>query len=140
MFRRGFTVAGLVAAALFGSAIPASASATPSAVSCPRIVAHFDVAKWSAPEVLRGLCGHGECGRLVIAVGRLLGVLLFLFVSLDPGHQVLEVGRGEPPSERPGGRVIAPLEGDEAVFDLVKAGEIVRCEDFALNDREVTET
>ncbi|WP_281196181.1 hypothetical protein [Microtetraspora malaysiensis] len=30
----------------------------------------------------------------------LLGVELFLFVSLDPGHQVLEVGWGELPSEK----------------------------------------
>jgi hypothetical protein len=53
----------------------------------------------------------------------LLEVLLFLFVSLDPGHQVLEVGRGELPSEGPGGRVVAVLEGGESVFDLVKAGD-----------------
>jgi hypothetical protein len=73
----------------------------------------------------------------VVAVGGLLEVLLFLFVSLDPGHQVLEVGRGELPSEGPGGRVVAALEDGESVFDLVKAGEVVRCEDLALDDREV---
>jgi hypothetical protein len=33
------------------------------------------------------------CGRLVIAAGGLLVVLPVLFVSLDPGHEVLEVGR-----------------------------------------------
>jgi hypothetical protein len=77
------------------------------------------------------------CGRLVIAAGGLLEVLLFLFVSFDPGHQVLEVGRGELPSEGPGGLVVALFEGGESVFDLVKAGEVVGCEDFALDDREV---
>lgn len=84
--------------------------------------------------VLRGLCGQGECGRLVVVAGGLLGVLLFLFVSLDPGQMVLEVGWGELPSEGPGGRVVALLEGGESVFDLVKAGEVVGCQDFALDD------
>jgi len=50
MFRRGFTAVGIVAVALFVSAIPASASAAPSAVSHPRIVAHFDVATGQQPE------------------------------------------------------------------------------------------
>ncbi len=39
-----------------------------------------------------GLCGGVEYGRLMVAVIVLLEVELFLFVSLDPGHQVLEVG------------------------------------------------
>jgi hypothetical protein len=65
-----------------------------------------------------------------------LEVLLFLFVSLDPGHEVLEVGRGEFPSEGPGGRVVALLEGGESVFDLVKAGDVVGCDDLTLDDGE----
>ncbi|WP_165900662.1 hypothetical protein [Microbispora triticiradicis] len=45
----------------------------------------------------------------MLAVILLLGVMLFLFVSLDPGCQVLEVGRGELPSEGPSGLVVTPL-------------------------------
>ncbi|MGW4412810.1 hypothetical protein ACWEJ6_53155 [Nonomuraea sp. NPDC004702] len=59
----------------------------------------------------------------MVAVIALLEVGLFLFVSLDPGQQVLEIGRSELPSEGPGGRVVTPLEGDQPVFDLVKTGE-----------------
>ena len=70
------------------------------------------------------------------AVIVLLEVGLFLFVSLDPGQQVLEVGRGELPSEGPGGLVVTTLEGDQPVFDLVKAGEVVGCDDLALHDGE----
>ncbi|MEV4571089.1 hypothetical protein AB0K12_45680 [Nonomuraea sp. NPDC049419] len=44
--------------------------------------------------------------------------------SLDPGQQVLEVGRGEFSSEGPGGLVVAALEGDQPVFDPVKAGDV----------------
>ena len=50
---------------------------------------------------------------------------LFLFVPLDPGEQVLEVGGGEFPFERPGGGVVALLEGGEPVLDLVEVGEVV---------------
>ncbi|WP_211212823.1 hypothetical protein [Nonomuraea coxensis] len=46
------------------------------------------------------------------AASGLLEVVLFLFVSLDPGQQVFEVGRGELPSEGPGGLVVTALEGD----------------------------
>jgi hypothetical protein len=69
----------------------------------------------------------------VVAGGRLLGVLLFLFVPLDPGHKVLEIGRGELPSERPNGCVVAVLEGDEPVLHLVKVGEVVWGDDLALH-------
>ena len=72
----------------------------------------------------------------MVAVGVLLGVVLVLFVSLDPGYQVLEVGRGELPSEGPGGLVVATLEGDQPVFDLVKTGEVVGCDHLALHDGE----
>jgi hypothetical protein len=72
----------------------------------------------------------------MVAAGGLLGVRLFLFVSLDPGQPVLEIGRGELPSEGPGGLVVTTLEGDQPVFDLVKAGEVVGCDDLALRDGE----
>jgi hypothetical protein len=90
--------------------------------------------KWSAPEVLRGLSSGLRQGRVVVVF--VLEGSLFLLVSLDPGQQVLEVGRGELPSEGPGGRVVTPLEGDEPVFDLVKTGEIVGSDDLALDDGE----
>ena len=50
------------------------------------------------------------------------------------GHQAFKVGRGEFPSAGPGGLVVTTLEGDQPVFDLVKAGEVVGREDLALHD------
>lgn len=55
-----------------------------------------------------------------------LEVLLFLFVPLDPGQEVLEVGWGKLPFEGPGGLVVAALEGGQPVLHLVKASESAR--------------
>jgi hypothetical protein len=42
----------------------------------------------------------------------------WLLVLVDPGQQVIEVGRGELPLEGSGGGVVALLEVSEALFDL----------------------
>ncbi|HEU0088022.1 MAG TPA: hypothetical protein VFQ77_10290 [Pseudonocardiaceae bacterium] len=60
-----------------------------------------------------------------------------MLVLVDPGQQVIEIGWGELPLERPGGGVVALLEGSEALFDLVQGGEVVGAEDLALEDGEV---
>src|SRR5262249_62317879 len=52
-------------------------------------------------------------------------------------QQVIEIGAGEVPVERPGGGVIADFEGSQALADLVQAGEAVGCEGLALDDGEV---
>jgi hypothetical protein len=76
-----------------------------------------------SPWVLRGLSGGRRHGRLMVVF--VVGLLL-LDVLLDPGHEVLEVGRGEFPLERPGGVVVALLEGGQSVLDLVEVGEVGR--------------
>jgi hypothetical protein len=58
-------------------------------------------------------------------------------VGVDPAQQVGEVGTSELPGERPGDFVVAGLERGEAVAGLVQAGEVVGCEDLALDDGEV---
>src|SRR5258708_12954585 len=52
-------------------------------------------------------------------------------------QQVIEIGAGEVPVERPGDGVVADFEGSQAVADLVQAGEVVGCKGFALDDGEV---
>jgi hypothetical protein len=58
-------------------------------------------------------------------------------VGVDAVEQVAEVGAGELPVERLGHGVVAGLERGEPVADLGEAGEVVGCEDFALDDGEV---
>jgi hypothetical protein len=47
-----------------------------------------------------------------------------------------EVGSGELPLERTGELFVVVLEGEQALGDLVEAGEVAGCEDLALDDRE----
>src|SRR5262249_12736108 len=60
-----------------------------------------------------------------------------LVVGIDAAQQVVEVGAGELPAERPGDGVVAGFERGEAVADLRQAGEVVGREGFALDDGEV---
>ena len=52
-------------------------------------------------------------------------------------QQVGEVGTGEGPLERFGGKFVALLEAQETILDLGEAGEIVGGEDLSLDDGEV---
>ena len=58
-------------------------------------------------------------------------------MGVDAVQEVVEVGAGELPVEWSGDGVVADLECGEAVADLVQAGEVVRVDDFALDDGEV---
>ena len=56
-------------------------------------------------------------------------------VPVEPGQQIVQVGGGELPLERLCRGVVAVFEGSEPVSDLVKVGEVVGCDDLALDDR-----
>ena len=58
-----------------------------------------------------------------------LGIELF--------EQVGEVGPGELPFERCGDALVVTLEAEEALLDVLKRGEVVGSESFALDNREV---
>jgi hypothetical protein len=60
---------------------------------------------------------------------------LFLVFG-DAVEQVLEVGGGVLPAERPGGLVVAVDEGEQGSGELLQAGEVVRGDDFLLDDGE----
>src|SRR6266516_4239557 len=99
--------------------------------------------------------GHGSAIATMSAAGRPLrlsglarkfvggavhaarGVGLGLVVGVDAVKQVVEVGAGEVPAERPGDGVVAGFERGEAVADLAEVGEVVGCEGVALEDGEV---
>jgi hypothetical protein len=51
-------------------------------------------------------------------------------VGVDAVQQVVEVGAGELPAERPGDGVVAGFERGQAVADLAEIGEVVGVEDW----------
>jgi hypothetical protein len=57
-----------------------------------------------------------------------------LLVLGDALEQCGQVIGGELPVERPGGAVVAVHEGQQGVAEGAQAGEVVRGEDFLLDD------
>jgi hypothetical protein len=55
----------------------------------------------------------------------------------DPVEESFEVVTVESPVEGPCGVVVASLEGGELFGQLLGTGDVVRCEQLALDDREV---
>jgi hypothetical protein len=64
-------------------------------------------------------------------------VVLLVFVGVEPGEEVVEVGGGEFPLERAGSLVVAGREGGQAFDHEVEVGEVVRREHLSLDDGEV---
>jgi hypothetical protein len=62
---------------------------------------------------------------------------VLLLVPADAVHEVVQVGCGEFPAERPGGLVMAGDEAQQGGGELVEAGEVVGGDDFLLDDGEV---
>ncbi|WP_187366246.1 hypothetical protein [Trebonia kvetii] len=58
-------------------------------------------------------------------------------VEPDACQELVEVGAGESPAERPCGGVVVLLEGEDLVGELVGALEVVGGEELALDDGEV---
>ena len=52
-------------------------------------------------------------------------------------EQPVEITAGELPSERFGGPLVMPLEGQEVLGQGIEVGEVVGSKEFALNHREV---
>jgi hypothetical protein len=48
-----------------------------------------------------------------------------LFSGREAPHEVRQVGRGELPLERRRGRLVAPLEGGQALLDIGQVREVV---------------
>jgi hypothetical protein len=59
-----------------------------------------------------------------------------LLVAADACHEVVQVGCGEFPSERPGGLVVPVGEGQQGGGELSEAVEVVGGDDFLLDDGE----
>jgi hypothetical protein len=62
--------------------------------------------------------------------------VVLLFVAADAVHEVVQVGGGEFPAERPGGLVVAVREAEQGGGELSEAGEVVGGDDFLLDDGE----
>jgi hypothetical protein len=62
--------------------------------------------------------------------------VVLLFVSADAVHEVVQVAGGEFPAEGPGGLVVAIHEAQQGGGELSEAVEVVRGEDFLLDDGE----
>jgi hypothetical protein len=61
---------------------------------------------------------------------------LLLLVVADAVHEVVQVAGGEFPAERPGGLVVAVREAEQGPGQLLEAAEVVRGDDFLLDDGE----
>jgi hypothetical protein len=59
-----------------------------------------------------------------------------LLVAADAVHEVVQVAGGELPAERPGGLVVAVREAQQGCGELSEAVEVVRGDDFLLDDGE----
>jgi hypothetical protein len=59
-----------------------------------------------------------------------------LLVAADAVHEVVQVGCGEFPAERPGGLVVPAGEGQQGGREFLEAGEVVGGDDFLLDDGE----
>jgi hypothetical protein len=59
-----------------------------------------------------------------------------LLVPADAVDEVVQVGCGEFPAERPGGLVVAVREAQQGCGELSEAVEVVRGDDFLLDDGE----
>ena len=59
-----------------------------------------------------------------------------LLVAADAVHEVVQVAGGELPAERPGGLVVAVHEAQQGPGQLLEAAEVVRGDDFLLDDGE----
>src|SRR5512144_1551186 len=73
-----------------------------------------------------GVVGTGSSSRVrrpAPELGRAVGV--------DPAQQLGEVGAGEPPVERRGGRVVPRLEIQQALGEDVQIGEVGRLDDLS---------
>jgi hypothetical protein len=57
-------------------------------------------------------------------------------VPVEPRQQIVQVGGGEPPSERLCRGVVAVFERSEPLPDLGQLGEVVGRDDLALDDGE----
>ena len=79
-------------------------------------------AEWSRPQVPSAI------RRRVVSRGSSVA---------DAGDELAEVAAGEGPLERRGDLVVVALEGVQALDDALQAGEVVRRQDLALDDREV---
>ena len=55
----------------------------------------------------------------------------------DASQELVEVGAGELPVERPGGCVVVPFEGEDLLGEAVEVAEVVGGEQLALDDGEV---
>src|SRR6266481_2806682 len=59
------------------------------------------------------------------------------FVGGEALEQEVQVGRGEFPLKRGGDLLVVVLEGQQSCLRLGEAGEVVRGQEFALDDRKV---
>ena len=62
--------------------------------------------------------------------------VVLLLVAADAAHEVVQVAGGELPAERPGGLVVAAHEAQQGGGELLEAVEVVRGDDFRLDDGE----
>jgi len=56
---------------------------------------------------------------------------------VDSLGETVEVGAGELPLKRGGDLLVAAAEHEQLAFEGVEVGEVVGCEDLALDDRVV---
>jgi hypothetical protein len=62
--------------------------------------------------------------------------VVLLLVAADAVHEVVQVADGEFPVERPGSLVVPVHEAQQGGRELSEAGEVVRGDDFLLDDGE----